>query len=200
MGSSLPATTARRSRRSSNSISSFAASALSSHSATRNFGKMSEAIETKPSALTSGLPSFLSSAFCFLIASRTAARPPASARSATARCSTGNEARTAERCTRFGLRRLAIGRFGTSGVGGNDLRSALGSRGTRGSRGSRTERSARGSRTGRSALGSRGSRSGRSVRGPCLPRRGLSSRDFLASFSVTPTNGLSSIICNKVAF
>ena len=197
MGSSLPATTARRSRRSSNSISSFAASALSSHSATRNFGKMSEAIETKPSALTSGLPSFLSSAFCFLIASRTAARPPASARSATARCSTGNEARTAERCTRFGLRRLAIGRFGTSGVGGNDLRSALGSRGTRGSR---TGRSARGSRTGRSALGSRGSRSGRSVRGPCLPRRGLSSRDFLASFSVTPTNGLSSIICNKVAF
>ena len=197
MGSSLPATTARRSRRSSNSISNFAASALSSHSATRNFGKISEAIETKPSALTSGLPSFLSSAFCFLIASRTAARPPASARSATARCSTGNEARTAERCTRFGLRRLAIGRFGTSGVGGNDLRSALGSRGTRGSR---TGRSARGSRTGRSALGSRGSRSGRSVRGPCLPRRGLSSRDFLASFSVTPTNGLSSIICNKVAF
>ena len=185
MGSSLPATTARRSRRSSNSISNFAASALSSHSATRNFGKMSEAIETKPSALTSGLPSFLSSAFCFLIASRTAARPPASARSATARCSTGNEARTAERCARFGLRRLAIGRFGTSGVGGNDLRSALGSRGSRGSR------------TGRSALGSR---SGRSVRGPCLPRRGLSSRDFLASFSVTPTNGLSSIICNKVAF
>ena len=197
IGSSLPTTTARRSRRSSNSISDFAASALSSHSATRNFGKISEAIDSNPSALTSALPSFFSCAFCFLIASRTAPSPPSSARSATARCSTGSDSSTAARWIRFGLRRLAIGRFGISGGAGNDLRSG---RGARGSRTGRSARGSRGSRAGRSDRGSRGSRSGRSVRGPLFPRRGLSSRDFFASFSVTPTKGLSSMSCSNVAF
>ena len=43
-------------------------------------------------------------------------------------------------------------------------------------------------------------RSGRSVLGPRLSRCGRSDFDFLASFSVTPVKGLSSINCRNVAF
>ena len=92
-----------------------AASARSSHSATRRRGSRPSAIDSSPPAGTSGLPSAFSRTFCSLTAWRTAGRPPCRARSATGRCSSGRSASTALRWARPGLRRFGFGRCGSSG-------------------------------------------------------------------------------------
>ena len=109
-GSSPAATTLRRSRRSRSSMTDLAASARSSHSATRNLGSNCSAIANSPAAGTSSSPCARRSAFCSLIAWRTAGMPPCSARSATGRWASGSSASTALRCARPGLSRLAFGR------------------------------------------------------------------------------------------
>ena len=159
IGSSPAATTLRRSRRSSSSRSAFAASARSSHSATRSFGNNCSAIDSRPAAGIASLPSAVNLAFCSCTAARTAGMPPCRARSATARCSSGRSASTALRCARPGFRRLAFGRWGSSGGGVKCGRLRRSGRGPR-----RSPPAGSPSRGGR--LSRRVSPPGRSVRGP----------------------------------
>ena len=116
IGSSLAATTLRRSRRSRCSICRWVASARSSQSATRSFGIRSSAIF---STLCSGIVGLPSAASCLLSSARRdrTAAMPWSASSAIGRCSSGISARTSLRRALPGRRRLGFGRCGTSGGG-----------------------------------------------------------------------------------
>ena len=116
--SSAATRTERRSRRSSCSIWSIAASARSRHSADCSGPTRDSANEINPLAGTSGLPSEAAFRFCASISARTAASPPRATCSATTCCSAGREAISASRCLRRGRSLRAFGRGGRSGVSG----------------------------------------------------------------------------------